>query len=109
MKVKDLLILLSEMPENADVVAKGYEGGVDDIVNVQLVKLNRDVHDEWYYGRHEIKEDGDVQAVFIQREERETEEVRDYTKDPHKWLDDQDMDFVVKQIQEKRKSYKKSK
>lgn len=109
MKVKDLLILLSEMPENADVVAKGYEGGVDDIVNVQLVKLNRDVHDEWYYGRHEINKDGDVQAVFIQREERETEEVRDYTKDPHKWLDDQDMDFVVKQIQEKRKSYKKSK
>jgi len=71
MKVKDLLILLSEMPEDADVVAKGYEGGVDDIINIQLVKLNKDVHDEWYYGRHEIKEDGDIQAVFIKREERE--------------------------------------
>jgi hypothetical protein len=74
MKVKDLLTLLSEMPTDADVVTKGYEGGVDDIVNVQLVKLSRDVHAEWYYGRHEIKEDGDVQAVFIQREEREAVE-----------------------------------
>lgn len=33
----------------------------------------------------------------------------DYSKDRHKWLDDQDMDIVVKRIQEKRKSYKKSK
>jgi len=61
------------MPEDADVVAKGYEGGVDDIVNVQLVKLDRDIHDEWYFGRHEIKEGGDVRAVFIQREERKAE------------------------------------
>jgi hypothetical protein len=74
MKVKDLLALLSEMPADADVVAKGYEGGVDDIIIVQLVKLSRDVHKEWYFGRHEIKEDGDVQAVFIQREEREAVE-----------------------------------
>ena len=70
MKVKDLLTLLSEMPADADVVAKGYEGGVDNIVNIQLVKLKKDVNAEWYYGRHEINEDGAVQAVFIQREER---------------------------------------
>jgi len=74
MKVKDLLALLSEMPADADVVARGYEGGADDIINIQLVKLSRDVHKEWYFGRHEIKEDGDVQAVFIQREEREAVE-----------------------------------
>lgn len=33
----------------------------------------------------------------------------DYSKDRHKWLDDQDMDTVVKRMQEKRKSYNKSK
>ncbi len=109
MKVKDLLTLLSKMPADADVVAKGYEGGVDDIINVRLVKLCRDVHKEWYYGRHEIKEDGDVQAVFIQKEEREVEEAGDYSKDHHKWLDDQDLDTVVSRIQEKRKNYKKLK
>lgn len=73
MKVKDLLALLSRMPGEADVVVKGYEGGVDDVVNVKIVKIKKDVHDEWYYGRHEIDEDGDIQAVFIQREERQAE------------------------------------
>ena len=70
MKVIDLLTLLSQMPSEADVVVKGYEGGVDDVVNIKLVKIKKDVHDEWYYGRHEIDEDGNVQVVFIQQEER---------------------------------------
>ncbi len=74
MKVKDLLALLSEMPTDADVVAKGYEGGVDDVLNVKLVKIKKDINAEWYYGRHEINENGDVQAVFIEREEREDDE-----------------------------------
>ncbi len=73
MKTKDLLTLLAQMPAEAEVVVKGYESGVDDVVNVMLVKIKKDVHDEWYYGRHEIAEDGDVQAVFIQREERKAE------------------------------------
>lgn len=73
MKVKDLLDLLSQMPADVNVVVKGYEGGADDIVNVKLVKIKKDVHTEWYYGRHEIDENGDVQAVYIQREERQEE------------------------------------
>ncbi len=73
MKAKDLLALLSQMPADADVVVKGYEGGVDDVVNVKLVKIKKDVHSEWYYGRHEIDEDGDTQVVFIQREERNSD------------------------------------
>ena len=73
MKVKDLLDLLSQMPADVNVVVKGYEGGADDVVNVKLVKIKKDVHAEWYYGRHEIDENGDVQAVYIQREERQEE------------------------------------
>ena len=73
MKVKDLLTLLSQMPSDADIVVKGYEGGVDDVVDVKMVKIKKDVHAEWYYGRHEIEEDGDVQVVYIQREERQAE------------------------------------
>jgi hypothetical protein len=73
MKVKDLLALLSQMPADADVVVKGYEGGVDDVVNVKLVKIKKDVHSEWYYGRHEIDEEGEVQVVYIQREERQAD------------------------------------
>ncbi|GAB4545827.1 MAG: hypothetical protein Fur002_20280 [Anaerolineales bacterium] len=33
----------------------------------------------------------------------------DYSKDRHQWLDDQDLDTIVKRIQERRKSSKKSK
>lgn len=33
----------------------------------------------------------------------------DYSKDRHKWLDNQDMDAIVRRIQEKRKNYKTSK
>jgi len=33
----------------------------------------------------------------------------DYSKDPHKWLDDQDMDTVLKRIRERRGTYKKTK
>lgn len=73
MKAKDLIALLSQMPVDADVVVKGYEGGVDYVVNVKLVKIKKDVHSEWYYGRHEIDEEGDVKVVFIQREERKSE------------------------------------
>ena len=73
MKVIDLLTLLSQMPSEADVVVKGYEGGVDDVVNVKLVKIKKNANDEWYYGKHAIDEDGDIQAVFIQRAERQAD------------------------------------
>ncbi len=33
----------------------------------------------------------------------------DYSKDRHKWLDDQDLDTIVKRIQERRKFNKKAK
>ena len=73
MNVKDLLTLLSQMPEDADVIVKGYEGGADDVINVKLVQIKKDIHAEWYYGRHEIDEEGDVQAVLIQKEERQAD------------------------------------
>ena len=73
MKVMDLLTLLSAMPADADVVLKGYEGGVDDVLNVKLVNIKKDVHAEWYYGKHAIDDNGDIQAVFVQRDEREAE------------------------------------
>ena len=33
----------------------------------------------------------------------------DYSKDRHQWLDDQDLDTIVKRIQEKREANKKAK
>jgi len=62
--------LISNAFRGVDVVLKGYEGGVDNVVNVKLVRIKKDVNDEWYYGKHEIDEGGDAQVVYIQREER---------------------------------------
>ena len=73
MKVIDLLTPLSQTPSGADIVVKGYEGGVDDIVDVKLVNIKKDVNAEWYYGKHEIDDNGGIQAVFIQREERQAD------------------------------------
>ena len=73
MKVMDLISLLSQMPAEADVVLKGYEGGVEDVVNIKLVKIKKNVNNEWYYGKHEIDENSDVPAVYIQREERQAD------------------------------------
>ena len=33
----------------------------------------------------------------------------DYTKDRHEWLDNQDLDTIIKRIEERRKSKKKAK
>jgi len=66
MKVNELLALLSQMPANADVVVKGYDEGVDDVVDIALIQIRRDVHKEWYYGKHEIDETSHIQAVLLQ-------------------------------------------
>jgi hypothetical protein len=68
MKVKELIMLLSQFPENIDVVVKGYEGGVDDAVDVKQIGIVKNANEEWYYGRHRIDADSDVQAVFIRGE-----------------------------------------
>jgi len=70
MKLRDFLGLLSQLPPDADVVIEGYEGGLDDVVDVKVVKIKKNTNSKWYYGRHEIDEDGDTQAVFIIGEER---------------------------------------
>lgn len=73
MRVDELIALLTQMPTNADVVVKGYEGGVDDVVDVTLVQIRKDVHQEWYYGKHAIDDTSDVQAVFIAGPKRQPE------------------------------------
>jgi len=55
----------------------GCSSGWGICCRINFKKIKKDVHAEWYYGKHEINEDGDVQAVFIQREEREENDEAD--------------------------------
>lgn len=61
------------MPKDANVIVKGYEEGVDDVIDVRLIQICRDVHKEWYYGKHEIDDTGNIQAVYIAGPERQPE------------------------------------
>ncbi|MCC6300998.1 MAG: hypothetical protein IT314_17050 [Anaerolineales bacterium] len=72
MKVRELVTQLSTMPSEADVVIKGYEGGVDDVVEIRLVMIRRDANSEWYYGMHEIDDTNGAQAVFLAGPNRES-------------------------------------
>ena len=65
MTVKQLIAKLNRLNPKLQVVVRGYEGGVDDVVRIDRVKLQLNAHQEWYYGRHEVKKDGDTPAYEI--------------------------------------------
>jgi hypothetical protein len=40
--------------EDVAVVVSGYEGGVNDLNQINYLAVHRDVNDAWYYGKHEL-------------------------------------------------------
>ena len=70
MNKRELIQALEKYPDDFRVVVSGYEGGLGDI-GVGEVLIVLDVHDEWYYGPHEVfcpveHKDKDVcQAIVI--------------------------------------------
>ena len=65
MNVKELIEQLQTMPPDTMLVVDGYEDGVNNVKTVNLIKINLNVNEEWYYGAHEIDENGDTDAVYI--------------------------------------------
>lgn len=61
MKVKELIKLLNELPEDLqdqEVVVEGYEEGYDSVVGVIPKHLNLNLENRPYFlGIHELKED----------------------------------------------------
>lgn len=53
MKVKELIKMLSEQDQESMVVISGYEGGVNELENVNSVVVELNVNNSWYYGKHE--------------------------------------------------------
>lgn len=54
MTIAELIKELEQYPQDTRVVIRGYEGGVDDVDEVELTEiyLNRNAG-IWYYGKHE--------------------------------------------------------
>ena len=65
MTVAELIAHLQQLPQDHLVVRSGYEGGVAAVTGVDAVMLTLHVNTAWYYGPHEITEDGTVPAVYI--------------------------------------------
>lgn len=65
MKVKELINELQRLDPEFDVVIPGYAGSVDDIANIEVVSLRRDVNTAWYYGRHEVNRSQPASVVLI--------------------------------------------
>lgn len=68
MKVKHLIEKLQKYDPETMVVVNGYEGGVNacSVCREKHIKLG--VNSEWYYGNHEIVEEGeesDCKAILI--------------------------------------------
>lgn len=68
MTVKHLIEKLQRYDPETMVVVNGYEGGVNacSVCREKFIKLG--VNSEWYYGNHEIVEEGeesDCKAILI--------------------------------------------
>jgi hypothetical protein len=62
MTVKQLIQSLSKIQDqDIRVMVKGYEGGYNDIVDINPAPIDiaLDVNDQWYYGKHETLDDID--------------------------------------------------
>ena len=53
MKVKELIEALQTYDQDLMVIRSGYEGGVEEVSNVELEVIALNVNEAWYYGSHE--------------------------------------------------------
>jgi hypothetical protein len=54
MKVKELITQLQAFDPELMVVVSGYEGGVTETSQTELVTIALNVNTSWYYGAHEV-------------------------------------------------------
>lgn len=69
MKVSELIEKLKSCPQDARVVAPGYEDGVDDVFGTKEVHIKPEAHaDQWFYGHHAHllkKEPGSEEVILL--------------------------------------------
>jgi hypothetical protein len=58
MKVKELIESLQKQDQDARVVIRGYEGGVNDVDGCEVVTIAVNANTAWYYGKHETVTEG---------------------------------------------------
>lgn len=57
MTIAELIEELQNYPQDTRVVVRGYEGGVNDVDEVELTEIYLNYNaGTWYYGKHEVVE-----------------------------------------------------
>jgi len=67
MKVKELIEELSNMDPDINVYIQGYEDGLEDLEEIKVVGVLRDLNDTkmfWWTGPHEYDSGGKLSVVF---------------------------------------------
>ena len=54
MTVAELIKNLQNLPSDHLVVIRGFEGGVDEVTDLEETKVVLDVIQDWNYGSHEL-------------------------------------------------------
>lgn len=72
MKIRELIEKLQKFDPELPVMVEGYEGGIDVPEEPYQTPIKLNVHEEWYYGKHEVAhvtdtEKADSVAVIIPR------------------------------------------
>lgn len=54
MKIKELIEQLQQFDPEMLVMVEGYEGGIASPSKPYQTPIRLNVHEEWYYGKHEV-------------------------------------------------------
>jgi len=65
MKVYELMEKLQYMPQDAIVVVRGYESGIDKALEVTTCKINKKRNSKFWEGSHVVSDNGMTAAVYI--------------------------------------------
>lgn len=52
MKIRELIQTLSQLDPELPVVVRGYEGGYNDVSEVNTIAIPLNINTRWYYGTH---------------------------------------------------------
>ena len=69
MTVKELIEKLQSLDQELPVFIDGYEGGCNDLTDLENIEVVKDVNTAWYYGSHEKIDDlhEEVLEKFIKK------------------------------------------
>jgi hypothetical protein len=65
MTVQELIEQLQNFPKDMLVVVDGYEGGCNDVSELEEYGVDLNVNREWFYGAHEPNTNGPVRVLWV--------------------------------------------